>query len=58
MALNDHGITAVEGFIGKTAEETIYNLSRISEIGMAKADDVMLDIMTEKTSSVSEPDTS
>jgi len=50
MALNDHGITAVEGFIGKTAEETIYNLSQISEIGMAKADDVMLDIMTEKTS--------
>ena len=58
MALNDHGITAVEGFIGKTAEETIHNLSRISEIGMAKADDVMLDIMTEKTSSVSETDTS
>ena len=58
MALNDHGITAVEGFIGKTAEETIHNLSRISEIGMAKADDVMLDIMTEKTSSVSGPDTS
>ncbi len=58
MALNDHGITAVEGFIGKTAEETIHNMSRISEIGMAKADDVMLDIMTEKTSSVSEPDTS
>ena len=58
MALNDFGITAVEGFVGKTAEQTIYNLARISEIGMAKADDVMLDIMTEKISSVPETDVS
>ncbi|MDH3567228.1 MAG: L-serine ammonia-lyase, iron-sulfur-dependent, subunit alpha, partial [Desulfobacteraceae bacterium] len=56
MALNDYGITAVEGFVGKTAEQTIYNLSRISEIGMAKADDVMLDIMTEKIAPVPETD--
>jgi len=58
MALNDYGITAVEGFVGKTAEETIYNLSRISEVGMAKADDVMLDIMTEKISPAPETDVS
>ncbi|MBW2571734.1 MAG: serine dehydratase subunit alpha family protein [Deltaproteobacteria bacterium] len=58
MALNDYGITAVEGFVGKTAEETIYNLGRISEIGMAKADDVMLDIMTEKISPAPETDVS
>ena len=56
MALNDYGITAVEGFIGKTAEETIQNLNRISEIGMAKADDVMLDIMAEKTMPVPKTD--
>lgn len=49
MALNDHGITEVEGFVGKTAEETIQHLSRISERGMAKVDDTMLEIMKEKT---------
>lgn len=49
MALNDHGITSVEGFVGRTAEETIWNLSRISDIGMAKADDTMIEIMMEKT---------
>jgi L-cysteine desulfidase len=35
--------------VGKTAEETIDHLSRISEIGMAKADDTMLGIMMEKS---------
>jgi L-cysteine desulfidase len=48
MALNNHGITELEGFVGKTAEETIYYLSRISEIGMAKVDDTMLKIMMGK----------
>ena len=48
MALNNHGITELEGFVGKTAEETIYYLSRISEIGMAKVDDTMLKIMLGK----------
>jgi L-cysteine desulfidase len=50
MALNDHGITEAEGFVGRTAEETIQNLSRISEIGMAKVDDTMLGIMQRKSS--------
>ena len=49
MALNNHGITEAEGFVGKTAEETIQNLSRISEIGMAKVDDTMLGIMKRKS---------
>jgi L-cysteine desulfidase len=49
MALNNHGITEAEGFVGKTAEETIQNLSRISEIGMAKVDDTMLGIMERKS---------
>ena len=48
MALNNHGITDLEGFVGKTAEETIYHLSKISKIGMAKVDDTMLKIMMEK----------
>ena len=49
MALNGHGVTAVEGFVGRTAEETIRNLSRIGHIGMAKVDDTMIEIMIEKT---------
>jgi len=48
MALNDHGITAIEGFVGKTAEDTIQNLSMISDIGMAKVDATMIRIMQEK----------
>lgn len=48
MALNNHGITSVEGFIGRTAEETIQNLSRISDIGMAKVDETMIQIMLDK----------
>ena len=48
MAMNDYGITSVEGFAGKTAEETIYYLSKISKLGMAKVDDTILGIMIEK----------
>ncbi|PKN30302.1 MAG: serine dehydratase subunit alpha family protein [Deltaproteobacteria bacterium HGW-Deltaproteobacteria-21] len=48
MALNDYGIASIEGFVGGTAEETIRNLSRISEIGMARVDDTMIKIMAEK----------
>ena len=49
MAMNDYGITSMEGFAGKTAEETIYYLSKISKTGMAKVDDTILGIMIEKT---------
>jgi len=49
MALNDHGITSVEGFVGRTAEETIRNLCRISGEGMARVDDTMIEIMAEKS---------
>jgi L-cysteine desulfidase len=55
MALNGHGITAVEGFVGRTAEETIRNLSRISEIGMGKVDDTMIEIMSEKSAASPAP---
>jgi len=49
MAINGHGITEAEGFVGKTAAETIRNLSEISKLGMAKVDDTMLGIMIDKT---------
>ncbi len=49
MALNNHGITQMEGFVGATAEDTIRNLSQIGSIGMSQANDTMLDIMIEKS---------
>ncbi len=50
MALNNHGITKMEGFVGPTTEETIRNLSQIGSIGMSMANDTMLNIMMEKSS--------
>ena len=49
MALNNHGITQAEGFIGATAEDTIRNLSRIGDIGMSRVNETMLNIMIEKS---------
>ena len=51
MALNNHGITQTEGFVGITAEDTIRNLSKISDLGMSMADDTMIGIMEDKASS-------
>ncbi len=48
MALNEHGISHMEGFVGETAEETIRHLSEISNVGMAGVDDTMLGIMMKK----------
>lgn len=48
MALNGHGITHAEGFVGDTAEETIRNLGAIGTLGMSLADDAMLEIMMDK----------
>jgi L-cysteine desulfidase len=48
MALNHHGITEAEGFVGGSAEETIKNISRIGEIGMSLVDKTMLGIMEDK----------
>ncbi len=50
MALNNHGITQVEGFVGRTTEDTIRSLSQIGAIGMSLANDTMLDIMIQKSS--------
>jgi L-cysteine desulfidase len=54
MALNDHGITQIEGFVGRTTEDTIHNLSQIGAIGMSLANDTMLDIMIEKATSLTD----
>ena len=48
MALNGHGITQTEGFVGETPEDTIRNLSKIGTLGMSLADDTMLGIMIDK----------
>lgn len=48
MAINDYGITEVEGFVGKCAEDTIKNLGSISTVGMSAVDPMIVDIMKEK----------
>ena len=50
MALKGHGITEEEGFVGRSAEATIKNMSRISEVGMSLVDETMLGIMGDKRS--------
>ena len=49
MALNGHGITHSEGFVGRTAEETVAHLGQICHDGMSHVDETMLDIMLDKT---------
>ena len=53
MALHSHGITEEEGFVGRSAEVTIKNMSRIGEIGMSLVDETMLGIMGDKKASSS-----
>lgn len=48
MAINDYGITEVEGFVGKSAEATIQNLGNISTVGMSAVDPMIVDIMKAK----------
>lgn len=48
MALDNYGITHLEGFVGKTAEETIYNLGKISILSMTKVNETILGIMLDK----------
>ena len=49
MAINNYGISEIEGFVGKNAQATIQNLSRISNIGMINVDNTILNIMEEKS---------
>lgn len=48
MAIHDYGITEVEGFVGRTAEETIQNLGSISTVGMSRVDPMIVNIMQKK----------
>ncbi len=48
MGIHHYGITEGEGFVGKTAEETIRNLARISKIGMENVDPTIIEIMIGK----------
>ena len=48
MGLHHYGITEQEGFVGRSAEETIQNLGRISSVGMAAVDPTIVDIMLGK----------
>ncbi|MDR0646049.1 MAG: L-serine ammonia-lyase, iron-sulfur-dependent, subunit alpha [Elusimicrobiota bacterium] len=50
MGIRHYGITETEGFVGRTAEETIQNLSRISNIGMNAVDSCIVGIMQDKIS--------
>jgi len=49
MAMKGYGICQTEGFAGRTAEETIRNLGKISRQGMAKVDETILEIMIDKS---------
>ena len=48
MALHNYGISDIEGFVGKTAEETINYLNRICHTAMANVNDAIIEIMFEK----------
>lgn len=54
MAACGYGITEAEGFIGRTAEESIQNLAYISNIGMGKVDSTILHIMHGKAARLSQ----
>ena len=48
MGIKHYGITEAEGFVGSSAEKTIQNLSKISNVGMLKVDSTIVGIMKEK----------
>ena len=48
MGIKHYGITEAEGFVGASAEKTIQNLSKISNVGMLKVDSTIVGIMKKK----------
>ena len=48
MAINDLGVMSQEGIAGLSPEDTIRNLSRITEQGMARVNEIILEIMRDK----------
>lgn len=45
MALKNINIPFDNGILAKTAEDTIYNLVEVSNIGMNNTDNIILDVM-------------
>ncbi|MEG2204837.1 MAG: L-serine ammonia-lyase, iron-sulfur-dependent, subunit alpha, partial [Oscillospiraceae bacterium] len=48
MALQGLEIPSDNGILGATAEQTIQNLARISNVGMNNTDNIILDVMLRK----------
>lgn len=48
MALKNIFIPSDNGILGESAEETIQNLAKLSNIGMGNTDNIILDVMLEK----------
>ncbi|HWP50501.1 MAG TPA: L-serine ammonia-lyase, iron-sulfur-dependent, subunit alpha [Clostridia bacterium] len=48
MALQGISIPANNGILGTTAEDTIQNLAKVSNIGMNNTDNIILDVMLHK----------
>ena len=49
MAMENRGVTSVEGIIDKDVDQTIRNLTRIGSEGMNETDSLVLQIMTSKS---------
>jgi L-cysteine desulfidase len=49
MALKRYGVTADDGLVGQTVEESLRNLGRITLEGMFRVDPTMLTILQDKT---------
>lgn len=48
MALKDVYIPSDNGILGETAEKTVKNLAKVSNIGMNNTDNIILDVMLQK----------
>ena len=48
MAMEDEGVTSLEGIIDEEIDQTIRNLAIIGSRGMQATDKLVLDIMTNK----------
>ena len=49
MALANIFVPADNGILAETAEETVLNLARVSNVGMENTDNIILDVMLQKT---------
>ena len=49
MAMENIFIPSDNGILAESAEETVHNLARVSNVGMENTDNIILDVMLEKT---------